>query len=383
MLAEVLRRNGYVTLGATTNVWAGRASGFDTGFSEFVELDTSRHNELGGGIRKRLRWDLDALRGHSDDGARQATSVISHWLGDVRSDPFFLFANLVECHSPYLPPRTYLGGASMLTRLRAAHDAQRYLTFDGITRACLGIDPIPEASLKRMRRLYAASLRYLDDWIAGLLRSLSERRLDDSTLVIVCSDHGENLGEGGFITHGLSLDDRLLRVPFIAAGPGAEAFEGIKSLQELPSRIAAAVGLREHPWDGGLINGLPVAQWDQFSLPAAELEAFAARLGVGVDALGRLTSPLTCAVSGRFKLVVGADPSDEALYDLEADPLEVAPLREEGAMVARSGHTLTALRSAVQDPRVQATGEVNLEPDALSAGETADIERKMRLLGYM
>jgi hypothetical protein len=81
--------------------------------------------------------------------------------------------------------------------------------------------------------------------------------------------------------------------------------------------------------------------------------------------------------------VRGADSADEALYDLDADPLELAPLREEGAMAARAGVRLEALRAAVNHPAAQATSEVSLEPDVLSASEAQEIERKMRLLGYL
>jgi hypothetical protein len=79
----------------------------------------------------------------------------------------------------------------------------------------------------------------------------------------------------------------------------------------------------------------------------------------------------------------GAEESDESLYDLAADPLELAPLRDEGAMAARAGEQLAALRAAVNHPAAQATADVVLEPDVLPADEAADIERKMRLLGYL
>jgi arylsulfatase A-like enzyme len=382
LLAEVLRRAGYTTRGVTTNVWAGKSSGFDTGFDEFVELDTSRHNELGGGIRQRLKWDWEGVRGRGDDGAAQAEVVIGRWLSDqAGAHPFFLFVNLVECHSPYVPPRPY--GASALTRLRAADDAQRYLTFEGITRACLGVEQVPEGALRRMRHLYAESVRYVDDWVRRLLESLADKGMIDDTLVIVCSDHGENLGEGGLVTHGLSLDDRLLRVPLITAGPGAAEFEGMLSLAELPARTAAAVGLDQHPWGPGLVDGLPVAQWDPLRLPQAQLEEFAQRLGLGQEEVRRITSPLTCAVSGGFKLVRGVDESDESLFDLDADRLELSPLRHEGAMAARAGSTLRSLRAAVHHPAAHASAEPATAPDQISADEAADIERKMRLLGYM
>lgn len=382
LLAEVLRQAGYATWGVTTNVWAGKASGFDTGFEQFAELDTSRHAQLGGGLPQQLRWGLEAVRARGDDGARQAESVINTWLGSEERRPFFLFVNLVECHSPYLPPRPHTGGGPLM-RMRAAADAQRYLTFDAIMRTCLGAQTVPEAVLARMRRLYAASVRYADDWLARLVEVLRVQGQLDETLFIVCSDHGENLGEGGLLTHGLSLDDRLLRVPFVTAGPGAQAFAGMVSLAQLASRIAEAVDLPSHPWGPGVVNGLAVAQWDGYRLSESALAQYADSLGLGPNQTARLITPLTCAVSGHFKLVQGIDESQEWLYDLIADPLEVAPLREEGAMAARAGQALYAMRAAIGDPAVQAGAEVSAPPDAIPAGDAAEIERKMRLLGYM
>jgi Sulfatase len=382
LLAENLRQAGYATKGVTTNIWAGRASGFDSGFEEFEELDASRQGNLGTGLRLRLRWDLEGVRARGDDGAARAEAVMRRWLGEPDRRPFFWFVNLVECHSPYLPPRPY-DGVSALTRLRAADEAQRYLTFESILLTGLGVRTVPEGALRRMRRLYAGAVRYVDAWVARLLESLSDAGRLEDTLVLVCSDHGENFGEGGLIAHGLSLDERLLRVPFIAAGPGASEFEGMRSLAELPKRIGRAIRLERHPWGDGLVGGLPVAQWDPFELTSERLSELSIQWQLDDAAARRLISPLTCAVSGHFKLVRGAGETDEALFDLEADPLEMSPVTGEEAMAERAGQALGSLRAAVNDPGVQATTEMTAAPDEASAEETAEIERKMRLLGYM
>src|SRR5207253_11492368 len=130
-------------------------------------------------------------------------------------------------------------------------------------RICASVFDIPEDVLDRMRRLYAGAVRYVDHWLEGVLGGLERAGILDETLVIITSDHGENFGEGGLITHAFSLDDRLIRVPLIVAGPGADAFEGISSLAELPARVARAVGVSEHPWhERGLDDGVAVAQWD-------------------------------------------------------------------------------------------------------------------------
>jgi hypothetical protein len=382
LLADVLRRAGYATRGVTTNVWAGKASGFDTGFEEFVELHTSRYQELGGGLKQRLRWNWEGVRARHDDGAAQAEAVMSTWLDGLDDRPFFWFVNLVECHSPYLPPRPYQG-LPLLQRLLAADEAQRYLNFETVLLTGLGMKTVPAGALARMKRLYAASLRYVDAWVGRLIESLRRRALLEDTLVVVCADHGENFGDGGLISHTLSLDDRLLRVPFIAAGPGAESFGDIRSLRELPRRIGAIVGIDGHPWGDGLTAGLPVSQWDPFVLSPERLAELTRQWQLDEEAVRRLGLPLTSAVSGHLKLVRGADDDDEVLYDLDADPLEVAPLREEGAKAARAGEMLAALRAAVHHPAAQATADVTAAADELPEAEAAAIERKMRLLGYL
>lgn len=382
LLAEVLRTSGYATWGVTGNVWAGAASGFDTGFEQFDELRTSRHGELGGRFRHRLKWNLEAVRAAKDDGAQQAQEAISERLRSRDGRPFFLFVNLVEVHSPYLPPRPHSGGSALM-RLRAAQEANRYLTFTEILRTCVGAQSVPAAALERMRTLYAASVRCADDWVGRLLAALAAHDELERTLVVLCSDHGENLGEGGLITHGLSLDERLLRVPLVAAGPGAETFRDMRSLAEIPPRVATAVGLDDHPWSDGLVEGLPVAQWDPYRLSDEELSDLARNLDLDEGHLERLRVPLTCAVDGTFKLVRRG--TDELLFDLSADPLEAEPITDPSEMAARAGDTVQRLRSAVTSPVAQATRDAVTAPaqQPSSAEDAAEIERKMRLLGYL
>ena len=383
LLADVLTRAGYQARGVTGNGWAGTLSGFDTGFEQFVDLRRGRQGQLGGSAAHRLRWAWEGMRARVDDGASEAEAVLARWASERRDGPFFWFVNLIECHSPYLPPKPY-AAESLRARVRAADEAFRYLTFRSILLTCLGRQTVPAAALERMRELYRASLRYVDDCLGRVLERLSDAGVLEDTLVIVCADHGENFGVGGLIGHGLSLDDRLLRVPFVVSGPGIAAFDGMLSLAELPSRIASAVGLVDHPWPSGLPAGLPVAQWDPFDLDEEGRANLVGDWGLGEEDLDRLGTPLTCAVAGRLKLVRGASPADEALYDLDEDPLELSPLRERAAIEAHAGHALTDLRAAVNHESVQAVARPAPRAAApAAADEVAEIERRMRLMGYM
>lgn len=384
MLPEVLRRAGYATGAVSANLWLSEQSGFDVGFDDFVSVDTGRHVGVDGARarRARMRWLAQAARAQVDDGAADAETTLAHWIGRPRTQPFFWFVNVIECHSPYLPPRPY-GGVSPLDRVRAAEDTRLYLNLDATWRACVGGFDVPGETLARMRRLYSASIRYMDDWLSRLLERLDSARLLDDTLLIVASDHGENFGEGGFMAHTMSLDNRLIHVPFVTAGPGSETMQ-LNSLASLPRAIAEAIGEENHPWRDGPPEGVGVAQFDPpINDPDDKrVRDAVARWGLGEEAVKRFTTSLTCAVSGMTKLLLRGE--ELQVYDLASDPLELNP--EPLEQVAGSKEQVTLLKHALDHPAV-AVVRPEESPAASGGGPTpeelSDIEERMKLLGYM
>jgi arylsulfatase A-like enzyme len=379
-LPEVMRRAGYATGAVSTNVWVSPLSGFGTGFEEFEVIDGGRQASLDRtSVRARVKRSIEALRANVDDGAAEAEQVFRRWSELPRDRPAFWFVNLLECHSPYMPPRAY-ADMPALGRLRAAEEASRHLNLDAIWRACMGGWDIPQEAIERMRHLYASSVRYVDDWVGRVLEMLDAAGRLDDTLVIVSSDHGENLGEGNLITHAYSLDERLIHVPLVTAGPVALEEDGPCSLAEMPRRICDAVGV-EHPWhDDDLPAGAAVAQFDPpRAAPGQEqVSEMVARWGLGEEAARRFTTPLECATDGRLKLLRRGE--HEEVYDLEADPLELSPR----VTYDFGAESLAHLRAALDHPAARAV--TSHEPELASVAPGADVaglEERMRLLGYM
>ncbi|MCA9580024.1 MAG: sulfatase-like hydrolase/transferase, partial [Myxococcales bacterium] len=97
---------------------------------------------------------------------------------------------------------------------------------------------------------YDGELRYVDDQLARLLAALEARGLDEDTLVVVTSDHGEDMGEHGvWFSHGWTLFDPALHVPLVLALPGGlpegRRYEDlVQSVDVLPT-VLALLG-REH-----------------------------------------------------------------------------------------------------------------------------------------
>jgi arylsulfatase A-like enzyme len=258
----------------------------------------------------------------------------------------------MECHSPYLPPKPYndLGGAD---RIRAARDAALYQTPEGIYRVCVGELGIEAAAERRMRHLYARSIRQMDDWVGWLLDALDARGMLDETLVVVTSDHGENLGESSLIGHELS------------------------SLTHLPMLVGGALGIADHPWrDDPLLRGYAVSQVaGQVLLP--EREMLARGWGVPEEAIRRIADPMSCATDGRYKLV--RNGHGEYFYDLQADPGETAGVAADDP--ATPAATVARMRAAIDDldAMVPAQAVAPTPPDA----EAAALEERLRTLGYI
>ena len=240
-LPEVLRRAGYATGAISTNLWISPWSGFGVGFDRFEEVTSGRAEQIHDNtLLVRARWLVEALRARVDNGAAEAERILHQWMDEAPHQPFFWFVNLVECHSPYLPPQPY-NDLSPLQRLRAAEDARRHLTLSEIWKGSAGGYDVPEETMRRMRHLYAGSIRSMDDWLERLLGSLAQRGLLEDTIVVITSDHGENLGEGYRLGHAFWLDDRLIRVPLVISGPAGTDQPDVVSLADIPRLLADAI----------------------------------------------------------------------------------------------------------------------------------------------
>ena len=371
VLAEVLRGRGYRTGAISTNPWVHEVNGFATGFDVFHSIRGVDRKPRGKSLRTRLEWALDAWRARADDGATTAGNILRKWMDErTRDAPFFWFVNLMECHSPYLPPRPFndLPGPE---RIKAARDANRYQTPEGVYRVCVGEVRMPEDTIARTRRLYAGAIRQMDDWLGGVIEELDRRKILDETLIVLTSDHGENLGEDGLIGHVISMSDRLLRIPLIFSSPVEIGHDGPVSLAELPRLLAGALGIAEHPWhDDVLPGGIAVSQVaGQVLLP--EKETLVRAWGVPHEAIRLMASPITSATDGRLKLV--RDDRGERLYEPAADPSESHPIDRPS--------DATRLRAAID--HVESLTPAEAAPAPSASDEAAELEERLRQLGYI
>jgi len=380
-LVKKLQDAGWATRGVSANPWISTDSGFGVGFDELLSVVSPRRPRMhDASLRGRLRWALDGMLARADHGAQQVEQVIDGWIAEVDADrPFFWFVNLLECHSPYLPPLPY-NDLPPWRRAQVAEEARQFLNLDSVFRVCAGNMTVPAPALARMGHLYRRAITLMDDWLARVLTALDRARLLDDTQVIITSDHGENLGESGLIGHAFSLDERLLRIPFVTAGPLDLRDTAPLSLAGVPRRLADALGLADHPWQEQT-DDVIVAQHDGVTTPdSPQMQDAARRWGLSADSVHRLSRSLTTATDTRWKLLVEHD-GWEQVFDLGTDPLEQRPLPVDAA----PAETVARLRKAVDAALTgvePAPTDAEVGPPAEDT-DVAALEEQMRLLGYL
>ncbi|MBA3304070.1 MAG: sulfatase [Acidimicrobiia bacterium] len=338
-LATRLKGAGYQTACFSNNAYISEATGLAQGFDTVEDIWRQTHprgiaRPKGAGRIKRLqalgplarpavaaaklarrgRSIARAAKRHdTDHGAKLTNDKILSWLGQRdRETPFFAFVNYMESHERYSPPVPYDRKfmPSRLNRLRVASlgSKEEILAGGGKRQA---------ADFEILAGLYDGALGYLDQRVGELLQSMRDQGILDDTVVILTSDHGDSLGEHGYLGHRLYLYDELIRVPLVVRYP---------ALFPAGSRV-------EHPVEVGdvfptilQLSGASATSDVSYSLvpsPERPKRPFTISENTAPKALNEME--MKALRTETTKLIWRSDQSHE-LYDLEADPGETRNL---------------------------------------------------------
>lgn len=165
------------------------------------------------GLRPRSMRHLMAAA----DPRRMADEVVGALDGD---GPFFVVAFFSTTHVPFASPAPYYRQWANPTYGGAQRFSYEVGSIADLRRA---ESALARRDAQQVIDLYDGALSSVDAAMGRVLGALTARGLDANTLVVVLSDHGENLFEPGQTTlHGKWFrgGDEASRVPFILRGPG-------------------------------------------------------------------------------------------------------------------------------------------------------------------
>lgn len=159
-----------------------------------------------------------------EDNTRRLASVLEERDGS----PFFVFMNYMDTHRPYKPrpelQRKHLGRTLSFRELRRLNEHVAY-PWEFVDDLQNGI--IDEDDVETVRGLYTGEVETVDEHLRQVRQLLADEGLLEETLLVVTSDHGENLGETderGWrrMGHEASVSETVLHVPLLLANPVLE-----------------------------------------------------------------------------------------------------------------------------------------------------------------
>jgi arylsulfatase A-like enzyme len=140
-----------------------------------------------------------------------------HFLKKINSPFVFSFLHTYQVHSPYkihrgldfsekLIKKNYPKRFSML---RALGNSKNFL-----------YKPLSKETKEKIIDFYDAEIEYFDQWFGYFITELKKLKIYNNSLIIVCSDHGEEFYSHKGWGHGHSLYNEAIRVPLIIKFPG-------------------------------------------------------------------------------------------------------------------------------------------------------------------
>jgi arylsulfatase A-like enzyme len=311
ILARILAEHGWRTQAFVAGGFLATDFGLHAGFDGWSVIDPFRHPSSGyfDDVRRELPdQSVPALF------AEPGLARVQRWIAEHADEPFFLFLHTYEVHDYDPPPGTVTcragGCTSELEDFRELMFPKQREPFPGT----------PEDRL-HLEHLYDAALAHVDAQLATLLADLERLGLDERTLVVVTTDHGEEFFERGHLQHGKTLYDEMLRIPLVVRVPGmAPGRRTDPAMQvDLAPTLLGLLGLPPDPRMQGrdlLAAAVP-------PLPVfAEVDDFFARKASLRDGAWKLVhGPLDAEVSVKNTV-------EWQLFDLARDPGETHDLAE-------------------------------------------------------
>ena len=348
-IAQQLTDNGVHTGAVANNPFLGPPFGLARGFEVY--------DHVPGGNRTMRR---------ADETVTRALELVDSWSGA----PFFLVVHLFDPHMSYDAPPPFRG------TFTDAYDSQLVLPVEDIQllRQLRTVQvALTDTDWEFVRAAYDEEIAFVDEQLGKLRAGLAARGVLDSSLIVLTSDHGEELSDHGSFEHGHTLWQELLRVPLVFWGPGV-----------VPGRETAPVSLADVAptileWmDAAALGDLDGRSlWENLSreTPIADRTLIAEGLLYG--------DPQTAILRWPLKLVVDSELQPLRAVDLDADPLEAVDLLPAGS--AESPALAELLRARVKAEALRVQFRDAFLPEASPELEEADPEtlERLRSLGYL
>jgi arylsulfatase A-like enzyme len=269
------------------------------------------------------------------------TSRAMEFMTQAGDQPWLCHLSFIKPHWPYIVPAPYhnmYGANQILPPIRSEAERQSghpvFRAYQN-TRICRAF--ARDEVRQRVIPAYMGLIKQIDDQMGRLFGWMEERGLFDNTMIVFSSDHGDYLGDHWMGEKDL-FHDQSVRVPLIVYDPrpDADAARGttsralIEGIDLAPTFLEFFGGEpKPHILEGRslapLLRGVASSVWRQYAISEYDYATRPARLDLGIK---QQDARLIMIRDQRWKYV-HCEGFRPILFDLEADPRELADLGED------------------------------------------------------
>jgi arylsulfatase A-like enzyme len=196
-IAEYFKSKNYKTAAFVSQMFLGEAkSNLDQGFDVY---DAKGEKDSQGLSVRRATYITDAA---------------IEWFDKNRKHPFFAWLVYFEPHDPYIPPPEFQGVFNKSEKFNRNRRADKIH---------MKSKPLEEEHRQFLINAYDEEIRYMDFELGRLFAYLKNCGLFDRSIIVLTSDHGEELGDNGHRwDHCQLLSQEEIWIPLLIKMPGQE-----------------------------------------------------------------------------------------------------------------------------------------------------------------
>ena len=297
-ISEVLQRQGIATAAFHSNAYLWDCFGWNRGWDTFYDASDE---------------EVDDKAPYTK--ARELNEKVHLWLssrvGSGRDRPFFLWLHYMDIHEPYVPGRKYIDMVDSTIDL--GEDAMFRLFEDAVLKRDISNQEV----VGLLKKLYRAHVREVDDAVREFFEILEELNSLKDTVIIITSDHGDEFGEHGGLSHDGKMYSELIDIPLIIFEPGRKKPEVCNKLAsniDIPPTIARLFGLTQVE----SFEGRSLLPLEEYPVKGCYGEA------LDIESSQKMgdTREVHYYREGDLKTIFREADNSWELYDLETDPGE-------------------------------------------------------------
>ena len=185
----------------------------------------------------------------------------TQWIGDKAVEyirdydsqqPMLLMASFIHPHPPFAPPAPWqklFRDAPKAPYLPEKEDVDTFRDIIPAAASCERLQISPQ-DLLRQKNFYHACVSFVDYQIGRILDALKEKGMYDDTLIVFTSDHGDMMGDYGYVGK-RSMVNSATNVPLIVRYPGKEPQRSDKpcSIVDIVPTMLNYAGIGHDPKD--------------------------------------------------------------------------------------------------------------------------------------